>query len=89
MDRVHYIWIDYTHYMSNGQKGSCDSCLVFNGDISLEKAKSMINAVSIDYCRQWMSKKSRFFSQKGVEVKMTAQNIRTSQNLYTKIIGTL
>lgn len=75
--------------MSNGQKGSCDSCLVFNGDISLAKAKSMIDNVPLEYCRQWMNKKSRFFSQKGIEVKMTAQNIRTQQNLYTKVIGTL
>ena len=87
MDRVHYIWLDYTHYDSNGKPGSNDSFLVFNGNISLEKAKAMIASVKLSYCKEYIAKRSNFFSQKGIEVRMAAQNTRTSKVLYEKTIG--
>ena len=89
MDRVHYIWLDYTHYDENGKPGSQDSHLVFNGDISLEEAKAMIASVILSDCKQLIAKRSNWFSQKGVEVEMAAQNVRTSKVLYTKVIGIL
>lgn len=89
MDRVHYIWLDYTHYDSNGKPGSNDSFLVFNGNISLEKAKAMIASVKLSYCKEYIAKRSNFFSQEGIEVKMAAQNIRTSKVLYERTIGIL
>lgn len=89
MDRVHYIWLDYTHYDESGKSGSQDSYLVFNGDISLEEAKAMIASVMLSDCKQLIAKKSNWFSQKGIEVKMSAQNIRTTKVLYTKVIGIL
>ena len=89
MDRVHYIWLDYTHYDSNGKPGSNDSILVFNGNISLEKAKAMIDSVKLSYCKEYIARRSNFFSQKGVKVEMAAQNIRTSEVLYKKVIGIL
>lgn len=88
MDRVHYIWLDYTHYR-DGKPGSNDSILVFNGNISLEKAKAMIDSVKLSYCKEYIAKRSNFFSQKGIEVRMAAQNIRTSKVLYEKTIGIL
>lgn len=88
-NQVHYIWLDYIHYQANGKEGSNDSILVFNGDIPLEKAKKMIDGVTLKYCKDWMAKRSKFFSQKGIEVKMAAQNISTSKVLYEKIIGTI
>ena len=87
MDRVHYIWLDYTHYDSNGKPGSNDSILVFIGNISLEKAKAMIDSIKLSYCKEYIAKRSNFFSQKGIEVKITAQNIKTYKVLYEKIIG--
>lgn len=89
MDRVHYIWLDYTHYDSNGKLGSNYSILVFNGNISLEKAKAMIDSVKLSYCKEYIAKRSNFFSQKGIEVEMAAQNITTSEVLYKKVIGIL
>lgn len=87
MDRVHYIWLDYTHYDSNGKPASNDSILVFNGNISLEKAKAMIDSIKLSYCKEYITKRSNFFSQKDIEVKMAAQNTRTYKVLYEKIIG--
>lgn len=87
MDRVHYIWLDYTHYDSNGKPGSSESILVFNGNISLEKAKAMIDSVKLSYCKEYIAKRRSFFLQKGVKVEIAAQNIKTSEVLYKKVIG--
>lgn len=88
-NQIHYIWLDYIHYQANGKEGSNDSILVFNGNIPLEKAKKMIDGVTLEYCKDWMAKRSKFFSQKGIEVKMAAQNISTSKVLYERTIGTI
>lgn len=53
----------------------------------MEKAKSMIDSVILSDCKQLIAKKSNWFSQKGIEVEMTAQNIRTTKVLYKKVVG--
>lgn len=88
-NQVHYIWLDYIHYQADGKEGSNDSILVFNGDIPLEKAKKMIDGVTLSYCRNWMAKRSKFFSQKGIEVKMSASNLTIGKTLYRRTIGTI
>lgn len=87
MERVNYIWLDFTHYQANGKKSSVDSHLVYNGDLSLNRAKSMIDSIKLDYCREWIFKRSNFFSQKGIEVTLVAQDLSTGHVLYRRTVG--